>query len=237
MNLDKHGQQALLKLSELDLEIARLRLEITRSLESAELKEINDELSSSSEDLLEARTKFENLEVAVKRAEEDLKLVTDRLLRDKERLNQTSSPKDAMGIQSEINTLNDRKDDLETTELELLAELEQAEGVLNSISSHRKNLAEKLEEEQQKIQQRVDELKSRGRKASADREIVLAKIPAAVLEKYSKLAAKQIAVAQIEDRSCTACRMNLTVGAIDSLSSLAEDELGSCPECQAIIIR
>ena len=237
MNLDKLGQQALLKLSEIDLEIAQIRHEITKSMDSNELKELSEELTQTAATLIEARTKFENLELAVKRSEEDLRLVSERLNRDRERLNQTSSPKDAIGIQSEIDTLLTRKETLENAELDLLAQLEIAESELDTITSHRRSISERLEQTQAEIQSKVDELKARGRKLSADREIVQAKISSEVLEKYSKLAARQIAVAQIQDRACTACRMTLTVGAIDALSSLPEEQLGSCPECQAIVVR
>ena len=237
MNLDNLGQQALLKLSEIDLEIAQIRHEITISMDSNELKELSEELTQTAATLIEARTKFENLELAVKRSEEDLRLVSERLSRDRERLNQTSSPKDAIGIQSEIDTLLTRRETLENAELDLLAQLEVAEAELDNITSHRKAISERLEQTQSEIQSKVDELKSRGRKLSADREIVQSKISAEVLEKYSKLAARQIAVAQIQDRACTACRMTLTVGAIDALSSLPEDRLGTCPECQALVVR
>jgi predicted nucleic acid-binding Zn-ribbon protein len=49
--------------------------------------------------------------------------------------------------------------------------------------------------------------------------------------------ARQVAVGQIENRSCTACRMGLTANVIDSINDLVEDELGVCPECQAFIVR
>ena len=90
---------------------------------------------------------------------------------------------------------------------------------------------------QAEIQTKVDDLKSRGRKLTADKEIVVGKISADVLAAYELLAKRQIAVGQVVNRSCSACRMGLTASAIDALSDLAEDELGYCPECQAMIVR
>ena len=77
MNLDKAGQAALLKLSELDLEIAQLRHEISKEMDSAELKSLSDQQITLAEELLGARTEFENLETSVERAEEDLRLVIE----------------------------------------------------------------------------------------------------------------------------------------------------------------
>ncbi len=237
MNLDRAGQQALLKLSELDLEIAQLKHEINKLIDSAELKELTDQLAHSAGEIIEARTVAENLATEVKRAEEDIRLVTERLDRDRLRLNNTSSPKDAIGIQNEIDSLLKRKDDLETFELALLQDLEVAEANLKVVAEARDSLQGKIDELRKEIQGKVDALKSSGRKASADREIVLAKIPSEVLKRYESLATRQVAVGQVVDRACTACRMTLTVGAIVALGNLAEDEIGACPECQALIIR
>ncbi|MFN4847573.1 MAG: zinc ribbon domain-containing protein [Rhodoluna sp.] len=237
MNLDKPGQQALLKLAELDLEIAHLKHEIAKAIDNKQLNDLTEAQTASAGELLEARTRLENFESEVKRSEDDIRLVTERLERDRTRLNSTSSPKDAIGIQAEINSLLKRKDDLESIELALLQDLESAEAQFQQISAERESAQQEIESIRTSIQHRVDELKAQGRKASADREIVIAKIPVEVLSRYQVLAARQIAVGQVIDRACSACRMTLTVGAIDALTNLAEDQIGSCPECQAMIIQ
>lgn len=237
MNLDKASQAALLKLSELDLEIGYLRNEIAKAIDSAELKELAEKQTTLAGELISTRTNLENFQLEIKRSEEDIRLVTERLDRDRARLNSTSSPKDAIGIQSEIDSLLKRKGDLEDIELALMQDLETAELAHDTVTEQREQLQSETEKLRSQIQVRVDELKSQGRKASADREIVLAKIPAEILKRYETLAARQVAVGQIVDRACTACRMTLTVGAIDALNNLVEDELGSCPECQAMIVR
>lgn len=237
MNLDQDGQSALFKLSEIDNELTRLKFEISKVSESAELLALQTELSSSSEGLIEARTKFENLDSQVARIEDDIRLVDERLNRDKERLNQTSSSKDAMGIQHEIDGLTNRKTTLEELEYGLLGELEEAEKDLQKITENREQLNSKILAIQDEIQSRVEKLKLEGRKLSADRLIVAAKVSEEILSRYEKLSARQPAVGKIIDRACSACHMTLTVGAIDQLTSLAEDELGSCPECQAMIVK
>ncbi len=237
MNLDQDGQSALFKLSEIDNELTRLKFEISKVSESAELLALQTELSSSSEGLIEARTKFENLDNQVARIEDDIRLVDERLNRDKERLNQTSSSKDAMGIQHEIDGLTNRKTTLEEMEYGLLGELEEAEKDLQKITENREQLNSKILAIQDEIQSRVEKLKLEGRKLSADRLIVAAKVSEEILSRYEKLSARQPAVGKIIDRACSACHMTLTVGAIDQLTSLAEDELGSCPECQAMIVK
>ena len=237
MKLDKASQAALLKLSEVDLEIAHIKQEITKSIESKDLVDLRAKQSELAGELIAARTVVENLQSSQARADDDLHLVEERIAKDKDRLSQTSSPKDAQGLQSEIESLQRRKSDLEDAELELLAEIESAQAVLTEVSSRKEQNSKELETLQQEIQTTIDDLKTRGRKLTADREILVSKVTEEVLKKYSALSARQIAVGQIENRSCTACRMGLTANVIDSIIDLVEDELGVCPECQAFIVR
>jgi predicted nucleic acid-binding Zn-ribbon protein len=237
MKLDKVGQSALLRLAEIDLEIAQIKHEIASAIESKELESLRSDLASVAGELIAARTNVENLEESQRRADDDLHLVESRIARDQERLLQTSSPKDAQGIQSEIESLSRRKSELEDTELGVLAELEEAQKALNEISERRDQINNSMNTLQAEIQTKVDDLKSRGRKLTADKEIVVGKISADVISAYELLAKRQIAVGQVVNRSCSACRMGLTASAIDALSDLAEDELGYCPECQAMIVR
>ena len=137
MKLDKIGQSALLRLSEVDLEIAQIRHEITSAIGSKELEALRIDLASVAGEIISARTTVENLQANQKRVDDDLHLAEARIARDKDRLNHTSSPKDAVGIQSEIESLSRRKTELEDTELEVLAELEEAEKILKGISDRR----------------------------------------------------------------------------------------------------
>lgn len=237
MKLDEAGQSALLKLSEVDLEIERIKAEIAKAVNSKELADTSAKLAESSSAVLSARTTFENLNMESRKADDNLRLVEERIARDKERLNNTSSPKDAQAMQSEIESLTARKSELEEVELEVLERLDVAEDELTALSSQREELAREVSNLQESIQAQVEELKLRGRKATADRETLMSKIPDDVLRRYTELAARQIAVGQVQNRSCTACRMGLTASTIDSLSALTQEQVGTCPECLAMIVR
>jgi predicted nucleic acid-binding Zn-ribbon protein len=237
MKLDKPGQSALLKLCEVDIDIERIKNDISKAVNSAELSAKSAQLSEYSGEVIVARTNFENLNMESRKADDNLHMVEDRLARDKERLNSTSSPKDAQAIQSEVESLTLRKEELEEVELEILDRLETAKRELETISQKRVAASKAIEELREKIQVEVDELKNKGRKLVADREILASKIPTEILENYKFLAAKQVAVGKIESRSCTACHMGLTANTIDSLADLPEDEVGNCPECLAMIVR
>jgi predicted nucleic acid-binding Zn-ribbon protein len=237
MKLDKLSQAALFRMNEVDLEITFIKAEITRAVESKELVALREQQSQLAGELIAARTVVENLESSRAKADDDLHLVEERIAKDKDRLANTSSPKDAQGLQSEIDSLTRRRAELEDAELEILAELDVAKKQLGESVRLKSENSEALDKLQNHIQETIDELKTKGRKLTADREILVGKISEEVLKKYSALSARQVAVGKIENRSCTACRMGLTANVIDSINDLLEDELGICPECQAFIVR
>lgn len=237
MILDRAGQSALLRLSQVDLLIQQIKNEISKAVNSKELQDLTEKLAAASSELLTSRTDYENLDMEARKADDNLHLVEQRIARDEERLKVTTSSKDAQAMQSEVQSLNARKGELEEIELEILDRLELSKKEFDGAASKREDVQLALNTLQAEIQLQIDELKTNGRKLTADREILISKIPAEILVKYNALAVKQIAVGQVENRSCTACRMGLTASTIDSLSSLEDDAIGNCPECLAMIVR
>jgi chromosome segregation ATPase len=116
MKLDRAGQSALLKLAQVDLEIEQIKVEIAKAIGSKELTDASALLSQYSGEVIAARTKYENLNMESRKADDNLHMVEERIARDLERLNQTSSPKDAQAMQSEIESLTLRKAELEEVE-------------------------------------------------------------------------------------------------------------------------
>lgn len=237
MQLDKAGQAALLKLAETDLSISQIKAKINDLMNSVVLKGLQTSVTESAGELLDSRTVLENLQSSLRKAEEDLRLVVERISRDKEHLNATSSAKDAVGIQSELDSLARRQSDLEDVELGIIAEIESAEKLYQEASTKRAELQSELSKLQDSTAALIEELKIHGRKAMADRAILVEKVGEGVLKKYESLAAKQVAVGQVIDKTCTACRMVVPATVIDELNSLPEDQIGSCPQCQALIVR
>jgi predicted nucleic acid-binding Zn-ribbon protein len=237
MKLDRPGQAALLKLAQVDLEIEQIKNEISKAVGSKDLLEARYLFSTYAGEVISARTKFENLNMESRKADDNLHMVEERIARDLERLNQTSSSKDAQAMQAEVESLTKRKAELEDVELEILERLEESQKELDEIVAKKESIAQTIAEMEATIQALVDELKTRGRKLTADKEILVTKISTEVLEKYKHLSAKQFAVGQVDSRACSACRMGLTSNTIDSLAALPEDEIGFCPECLAMIVR
>ena len=100
------SQQAdLLSLSNLDLEITRTRVALSGLTSGEAFSELRSAQRDAASALIDSRNQLDSVELELKRAEADLALVEQRIEKDNLRLNQTSSSKDAQGIQAELETL------------------------------------------------------------------------------------------------------------------------------------
>ena len=62
-------------------------------------------------------------------------------------------------------------------------------------------------------------------------------ISSELIELYDKKASRGVPVARLLGRECGACRISLGATAFNEVESLARDEIATCPECQAILVR
>jgi predicted nucleic acid-binding Zn-ribbon protein len=195
----------------------------------ADLEAARSAQLSNSAEISQARSEHEALVRELERLEADLGLVNKRIATDKDRLTKTAVARDALGIQHELETLAKRASDLEDVELELL---------------ERKNesvFGEKLEQELQltkaRVQLELADLKTQfqeNQKAAGELRV---KLPEVLLARFDAKLARGLAVGRLQKNTCTACNMSITATALADLHQVPSDELASCPECQAILIR
>jgi uncharacterized protein len=58
-----------------------------------------------------------------------------------------------------------------------------------------------------------------------------------LLEIYEKKSLRGVAVGRLLNRECGACRMTIGATALAEIASTPRDELATCPDCQAILVR
>ena len=121
------AQQAdLLSLANLDQEISRSKAAIKNLSSGSQFAALRETQRDLAAKLINARNALDTVELELKRSETDLELVEQRIAKDLSRLNSTNNAKDAQGIQSELESLNRRKSDLEDIELAILDQKEEA---------------------------------------------------------------------------------------------------------------
>ena len=237
MKASEAQQADLLSLANLDQEISRSRAAIknlSSGAQFASLREIQRELAAK---LINARNALDTVELELKRSETDLELVEQRIAKDVARLNSTNNAKDAQGIQSELESLKKRKSDLEDIELAILEQKEESAAAFATVAADKVSVDEELSAGEAKNEAEIMKLRSGLDLLTNDRAQQASRIPADLIEVYDKKAARGVPVARLSGRECGACRISLGATAFNEVESLPRDEIATCPECQAILIR
>jgi len=237
MKATQNQQQDLLSLANLDLEISRSKATITTIASGAQFTKLREQQRELAGRLIAARNQLDTVELELKRSEADLELVESRIKKDKERLASTNNAKDAQGIQSELESLARRKSDLEDIELAILDELEAAKAVFATVAVDKAAIDEELDKGVSAAEGELLKLRSGLDLKQNDRAKQFAALPTELAELYNKKASRGVPVARLIGRECGACRISLGASAFNEVESLARDEIATCPECQAILVR
>jgi predicted nucleic acid-binding Zn-ribbon protein len=237
MKASESQQADLLSLSNLDLEITRTRVAIAALTSGEALAALLQSQRDAAASLIESRNQLDSVELELSRAEADLKLVEQRIDKDNQRLNQTSSSKDAQGIQAELETLKKRKSDLEDFELSILERKEQAEAAYQVVIHNKKLIDDELATKESENEAQIMKLRSGLDLLTQQRNQQASRIQSDLLELYDKKSSRGLAIGRLVNRECGACRITIGATALAEISGLARDEVATCPDCQAILVR
>jgi len=230
-------QRQLIELADLDSEMARNRATLAALTTGELFNQQRQNQREAAAKLIEARNALDSVELEFKRADADLLLVEQRIEKDMQKLNQTSSPKDAQGIQSELESLAKRKSELEDFELSVMEKKEQCELALAEIAHEKNSIDQELSALESSNEQEVLKLRSGLELAGSKRIQLTSKIEQELLELYESKSKRGIAAARLLNRECGACRMTIGATALAEIAALPADEIATCPDCQAILIR
>lgn len=234
-------QQKLLVLQRIDTEIAQLT---HRKASLPERERIAQQLATRKrllEDFTEAETRVSDLDRAQARAEADLVPVRARKVRDQERVDDGSvtDPKALRGLLDEIEHLTRRISDLEDAELEVLEELEEATARFESLRTRRQELEDGIRALMATRDTELAALDGQLQHAGAKRDTLVEKLPAGLVTYYERVRDKHagLGAAELVERRCTGCRLDLNAADLRSLAVTAPDEVVLCEECGRILIR
>jgi predicted nucleic acid-binding Zn-ribbon protein len=237
MKASESQQADLLSLSNLDLEITRARLALASLISGEAFAQIRQLQREAASKLIESRNQLDSVELELTRAESDLNLVEQRIEKDNLRLNQTSSSKDAQGIQSELETLKKRKSELEDLELAVLERKEEVEAAYQTILSDKQTIDDELATKESLNEAEILKQRSGLDLMIQKRAQQVSQLEQELFALYEKKAARGVAVGRLINRECGACRMTIGATALAEMTALSRDEIATCPDCQAILVR
>jgi predicted nucleic acid-binding Zn-ribbon protein len=230
-------QDSILALGQLDLSISRVRAAISE-LESGEsTATLRANLYATSSRLIDARNTLERLKTEQARADSDLQTVEQRIDKDAEKLHSSSSSRDISAFEMELKSLRRRKSDLEDASLAILEQLEAARAIFEAIQSEQSAIEESIRTQESADHTQIQKMQSQLALDLASRADLVPRVGAELYEAYEKRSKKGIAVGRLIGRECGACRMSLTVTDFNAVTSLPSNEIPSCPECQAFLVR
>lgn len=229
--------EALVELFGLQGQLAKLKRELAEVASGAALASAQEEILELAQEVSNQRSQVEEMDRELARVAGDLALVEKRIATDKERLNQSSNPKDIGGIQHELDALSRRKDELETAELELMESIDEQRSALEQLLERRRVLDGKLEDAKAASRETIALLQGQILEVTNHVERLRSSAPQDVLRIFDQRALRGVPIGKLLKSTCGACNMSLTSTALNDLHKIPADELARCPECTAILVR
>ena len=237
MKANLQDQKRLLELVDLDLSLVRNAGDKAKLLSATAISEANEKALALSDHLIDARNRVGDLELELKRSENDLELVENRIAKDNQRLSSTSSAKDAQGIEHELNTLAKRKSELEDTELGIMEVLETVRAELSAAEKAKASAENELTQLRSALATNTAELDSARAELSSKRSSLVSLIEPELAVAYQRKADRNVAAGRLVGRECGACRLSITATNLEEILALPADEIAECPNCQAYLVR
>lgn len=237
MKIKKEQLDQLLELQELLLENSKLEHDAVRIKDELLNDSIRGQMLLISEQLNEQRTMHEELERDLRRLGDELALIVKRVELDQGRLRSTAVPREAMALQHELDTLDKRKASLQEQISGLKSEIADSSKAQHSLQAERDQLEAAADLERERAKLELSELKQTHQTNRARVGLIEQGIEPQLLDYFRKRFARGVAIGRLKASACGACNMNLNAAAMTLIHNVSPDELASCPECQAILIR
>ncbi len=241
MDADPQVQLRLLDLQELDSGIDRLAVRRRSLPELAEIARLTARLRELAGELEAAEARKNETSRAQSRLEADVDNVRARAARDQGRLDSgaISSPRELENLQSEIVSLNRRRDALEDELLELMEAAENAATAADELGTERGRLeAERAAALERRDEQwaAIDEDSAQQQSARAE---LAPQLPTELATLYERIRASSggIGAARLYRRRCEGCHMELSGGDLGEVQEAPPERVLRHEECRRILIR
>ena len=237
MKANLQDQKRLLELVQFDLDLVKNASDRAKLLAASDIQIASEKALALSDQLIDARNKVGDLELELKRSENDLELVENRIAKDNQRLSTTSSAKDAQGIEHELTTLAKRKSELEDAELGIMEELDGVRAELAAAESAKSLAESELSALRTALASNTSSLDEQRAELTAKRVALVGLIDPELAVSYQRKADRTVAVGRLTGRECGACRISITATNLEEIVALPAEEISECPNCQAYLVR
>lgn len=170
-----------------------------------------------------------------------MEAVKARRVRDRDRMDRglITSPKDLERMTQELVSLERRINTLEDEEIEVMEQLEAAQGTLDALTQAATAARERGTVLIAARDEKTAEIQAELESVAAERATGVLGLPADLLGLYDRLRAAKdgVGAAPLRARQCGGCRLTLDAGELASIKAAPADEVIRCAECQRILVR
>jgi len=231
-------QLALLTLQERDNHITQLNHARKNIAEQAELAEVTASLREFSQSLIAAQGVLEDAKIELARIEDDVRVVDERIAKDKEREAGAASAKDLQALEAELASLATRKSNLEDIELVVMQSIEDAEVAVADVLVERDAVEARRAALAQAVSTREAEIDAELAAETAARTELAASLPTDLVELYERQRARYgIGAALLTRRVTGGSGVELTSTDLDAVRAAAPDDVVICPDSSCILVR
>jgi predicted nucleic acid-binding Zn-ribbon protein len=241
LKADPVAQLKLLDLQVLDARTDLLRHQRATLPELAEIAALETSRADLANQARDARIVVDDLTTEQTKIDSDVEQVKTRRKRDRDRMDQglISNPKDLERMQHELESLERRITTLEDEELEIMAQVEDAQRTLDELEARTRQADERLAELSEVRDRKLAELDAELLDVEAQRGPTVEGLPADLLALYDRLREQKdgVGAAELRARQCGGCRLTLDNAELGVIRAKPEDEVVRCEECQRILVR
>lgn len=229
-------QAILLDLQAIDTKLAQLAHRAKSLPQHARIEELAKDVSSLRLTELEQRGAREDVTLELSRLEDDVRLVEARIKRDDERLQGSSSAKDAQALEHELTSLRKRQFDLEEIELTVMERLEERDAELELTSASLEAVRANVADLEATRDAQLSEIATERTHALTQRETLAAQVGDELLALYEKQRSRYGTGASLLQHGSSA-GVKLLENDMQSIRSAAPDDVIICPISDAILVR
>jgi len=238
---DAFAQLMLLEVQELDSRLDQLRHQLSNMPESIELASLDRKRTEIDERARDSTIRVADLVREQKKADADVEQVKARRKRDQDRIDQglIKSPKDLERMQHEVVSLDRRISSLEDTELDVMEQLETAQGELDVLTGQLTEIDERIASTLGARDEKAGNVNAQLAKAEVERQEATSGLPEDLVTLYSRLRKQKdgVGAAALRARRCGGCRLELNASDLATIGKAPSNEVLRCEECNRILVR
>ena len=209
--------------------------------ERAALVELDRKESALRAEVVDPQAERDGLAREQKRLEDEIATVEGKAAHVEKQLYDGSmtSPKEAQGLQADLESLKRRQASLEDEVIELMEQIEPLDEQLaasvvslSAIHTEREQVKASLVSSEAAVDAEISD-------TAAARQALVDAVPATLIAEYERIRGGEggIGVARLQGATCMGCHISLAAAEVDVMKRMPADELAYCPDCGRLLVR